>query len=245
MPENSLRRSEARISATAGTGPSIRNLIFAGDGFGAMSGTSKTKSEMVSLRPGRRIGRRLPDGDGRGAAGHPGLQIGVAHQRHLVDRPQGHAGCDDVDGKTVIRDRRAPPRQISDRRVDADLDALQRAAFDPLDHPFADFGHDQDRPHPLQRRRRHRRSRETQRQARLAGIVDAAGSGDADLAIADIGLGQQHALPVGIEAQADGDAIEDQRLLVVRSGEHDGAAGKSQLPIGGAAVRAARDGPAA
>ena len=51
VPENSLRRSEARISATAGTEPSIRNLIFAGDGFGAMSGTSKTKSEIVTLRP--------------------------------------------------------------------------------------------------------------------------------------------------------------------------------------------------
>ena len=91
VPENSLRRSEARISAIAGTGPSIRNRIFAGDGFGAMSGTSKTKSVMFSLRPGRRIGRSLPDGDGRGAAGHPGLQIGVAYQRHFVHRPQGHA----------------------------------------------------------------------------------------------------------------------------------------------------------
>ena len=50
-------------------------------------------------------------------------------------------------------------------------------------------------------------------------------------------LRQQHALAVGIEAQADGDAIENQRLFVVGPGEHDGAAGKSQLPFGGAAVR--------
>src|ERR1700676_2783852 len=51
VPEKSLSRSEARISAAAGTGPSIRNLILAGDGLGAMSGTSKIKSEIVSLRP--------------------------------------------------------------------------------------------------------------------------------------------------------------------------------------------------
>ena len=65
-------------------------------------------------------------------------------------------------------------------------------------------------------------------QPRLARIVDAAGSGDADLAIADIGLGQQHALPVGIEAQADRDAVEDQRRFVVDAGQHDGAAAKAQ-----------------
>ena len=39
------------ISAAAGTGPSTRNLVRDGDGFGAMSGTSKTKSEIVTLRP--------------------------------------------------------------------------------------------------------------------------------------------------------------------------------------------------
>src|ERR1700676_5789348 len=51
LPVDSLRRAEGRISAIAGTGPSIRNLTRAGDGFGAISGTSKTTSEMLSLRP--------------------------------------------------------------------------------------------------------------------------------------------------------------------------------------------------
>ena len=51
MPETSLRRSEARISAAAGTGPSTLNFTRDGDGFGAMSGTSKVKSEMLILRP--------------------------------------------------------------------------------------------------------------------------------------------------------------------------------------------------
>ena len=35
----------------AGTGQSTRNFTFDGDGFGAMSGTSKEKSEMFEMRP--------------------------------------------------------------------------------------------------------------------------------------------------------------------------------------------------
>ena len=123
------------------------------------------------------------------------------------------------------------------RGIDANLDALQRAAFDPLDHPFAHLRHDQGRPHPLQGGCRHRRPRKAERQARLRRIVDAAGSGDADLAVADVGLGEQHAPLVGVEAQADGDAIEDQRRLFgVDGGKHDGAAAEAQLPIGDAVV---------
>ena len=51
VAETSLSRSDARISAAAGTGQSILNFTREGDGFGAMSGTSKVKSEMVILRP--------------------------------------------------------------------------------------------------------------------------------------------------------------------------------------------------
>ncbi len=65
-------------------------------------------------------------------------------------------------------------------------------------------------------------------QPRFAGIVDAAGAGDADLAIGDVGLGQQHALLVGVEAEADIDAVEDQRRFVVVAGEQDGAAADSR-----------------
>ena len=41
---------------------------------------------------------------------------------------------------------------------------------------------------------------------------------------------------VGIEAQADRDAIEDQRRFAVDAGEHDGAAAQAELPVGNAAV---------
>ena len=51
VPERSLMRSEARISAAAGTGASTLNFTREGDGFGAMSGTSNEKSEMLILRP--------------------------------------------------------------------------------------------------------------------------------------------------------------------------------------------------
>ena len=51
VPERSLMRSEAKISAAAGTGQSTLNFTRDGDGFGAMSGTSKVKSEMLILRP--------------------------------------------------------------------------------------------------------------------------------------------------------------------------------------------------
>ncbi len=193
VPENSLSWSEARISAAAGTGPSIRNLTRAGDGFGAMSGTSNTKSRNVELAPAGVSAVALPDRHRRGTAGHMRFQIRVAHRRQVVHRPQRHAAGDDVDVEAVVGDRRAFPRQVANRRVDADLDALNRAALDPIDHPFANLRNDQGRPHPLQRGCRHRRSRETERQARFGRIIDAAGSGDADLAVADVGLGQQHA----------------------------------------------------
>ena len=50
-----------------------------------------------------------------------------------------HAVGDDVDVEAVVGDRRAFSRQVVNRRVDADLDALDRAAFDPVDHPFANY----------------------------------------------------------------------------------------------------------
>ena len=49
-------------------------------------------------------------------------------------------------------------------------------------------------------------------------------------------MGEQHAPLVGVEAQADRDAIENQRRFVVDSRKHDGSAGKAQLPIGNAVV---------
>ena len=45
-----------------------------------------------------------------------------------------------------------------------------------------------------------------------------------------------HAPLFGIEAQADGDAIENQRRFVVDSGQHDGAATETQLPVGNTVV---------
>ncbi len=51
VPERSLRRSEARISAAAATGPSTRILAREGAGFWCKSGTSNVKSEKLSLRP--------------------------------------------------------------------------------------------------------------------------------------------------------------------------------------------------
>jgi hypothetical protein len=128
-------------------------------------------------------------------------------------------------------------RAVTPEAIDADLDALKRSLLDPLDHPFAHFGHDQDRPHPFQRGCRHRRTRETKLETRLVRIIDAAGTGDADLAIADIGLGEQHALPVGVELQPDRDAVEDQRRFIVGAGQQDRAAAKARLPFGGGAVR--------
>src|ERR1700749_3673065 len=49
--ETSLRRSDDRISAAAGTEASTLNLTFEGGGLGGVSGTSKAKSEMLILRP--------------------------------------------------------------------------------------------------------------------------------------------------------------------------------------------------
>ena len=196
------------------------------------------KIRNVEFASRRGIGRRLPDRHRRGAAGHTRFQIRVAYQRQFVHRVQCHAIGDDVDRETIIRDRRAAARQVSNRRVDANLDTLKRAAFDPLDDPFADLRNDQRRPHPLQRGGRHRRSGETERQARLRRIVDTPGSGDADLAIADVGLGEQHAALVGVEAHADGDAIENQRRLPgVDRCKHDGAATQTELPIRNGIIR--------
>ena len=47
---------------------------------------------------------------------------------------------------------------------------------------------------------------------------------------------EQHALLVGVEAEADRDAVEDQRLFALGAGQHDGAAGEAGLPVGDAAV---------
>src|SRR3984893_10316919 len=122
-----------------------------------------------------------------------------------------YATSDEVDRETVVGDRLAMPRKVLKGRVDANLDALERAAFDPLNDPFAQFRNDQGWPDSLERVRRHRRSRKTERQPRLRRIVQIAGAGDADLAVADVGLGEQHPPLLGVEAQADGDAIENQR----------------------------------
>ena len=156
------------------------------------------------------MGDALADIDGRGTTAHAGFQVSIAHHRHPIHRPHR-------DTEAAIFTARpssgigGPLRESSSRRIDADLDTLDRAALDPLDHPFAQLGNNQGRPHPFQRGSQHRRARKAELQPRLTGIVDVSGSGDPDLAVGDIGLGEQQALLVGIEAQADRDAVEDQR----------------------------------
>src|SRR6185437_7121008 len=130
-----------------------------------------------------------------------------------IHRQDRRAVGDDVDGKTVIRNRRSLSRKIVNRRIDPDLDALDRAALHPVYHPLADFGNDQGRPYQLELIDRHRRSRDTELQPRLAGIVDATATGDADITIADIGLGQHHAVLLRIDTHRDRNPIEDQRLV--------------------------------
>ena len=191
----------------------------------------------VELAASGRVGHRLSDCHRRGAAGDMRLQIGVVHSRQAIHRTHRDAACNDVDGKPVIGDGRSPARKILDRGVNADFDTLQRAALDALDHPFANFRDDHGRPYPLERGRRHRRAREPELQPRFTGIVDIAGPGDADLAVADVGLCQQHALLVGVEAHPDGDAIEDQWRFAVDAGEHDSATGKAELPVGDVVIR--------
>ena len=228
VPESSLRRSEARISAAAGTGASILNFTREGDGFGAMSGTSKMKSEMLILRPA-------------GVSATPCAIVTVA-VRPVTRAFRSASWTDGISstGRTVTPDATmltARPSSgiggpLRDRLRTGELTPTSMRwsvpRLDPLDHPFAHLGHDQDRPDPLQRGGRHRRSRKAELQPRLARIVDAAGAGDADLAIADIGLGQQYALLVGVEAHADRDAVEDQRLFALDAGQHDGAAAKAR-----------------
>ena len=119
VPARSLSRSEARISAAAGTGPSTRTRTLDGDGFGAMSGTSKREVGEVDLASRRRVGDALADRHERGAPGHLGLQIGIANRRHLVHGTDRHARCDDVDGKPLVGNRRTLARKVAHRRIDA------------------------------------------------------------------------------------------------------------------------------
>ncbi|MBA7481600.1 hypothetical protein ES707_17074 [subsurface metagenome] len=197
----------------------------------------ETEVREVDFASRRRVGDTLADRHQCGAPGDFRFQVSIANRRHLIHRTDRHAGGDDVDRKTVVGNRRSLARQIAHRRVESDIDALQLPFFDPLEHPFAQFRHHQDRPHALQRRGRHRRARKAKLQARLAGVVHHTGAGDADLAIGQIGLRQQHALAVDIEAKGDIDPVEYQRLLVLGAGQHDGAAGKAGLPIVDLAVR--------
>ncbi|MHC2407473.1 hypothetical protein ACVJGC_000064 [Bradyrhizobium diazoefficiens] len=207
-----------------------------GRGFGCHVRHLEDEVGDRDLAAGGRVGNALPDAHGGGAPGHARLQIGIVHDRHAVHRADRDAARHDVDREAVVGNGRALPWKVPGRRIDADLDALERAALDPLDHPFAQFRNDERRPHPLERGSRHRRSRKAQREPRLAGIVDSAGAGDADLAIADIGLRQQEALVVGIEAQTDRNAVEDERRLVVDAAQQDRAAAEAELPVVDAAV---------
>ncbi len=118
------------------------------------------------------------------------------------------------------------------RCIDADFHALQRPLVDALDDPFPDFRHNHDGPDALERGYRHRRARQAEGQARFrCGIVHAAGTSDADVAIAEIHLRKQHPAIVGIETKADRNTIEDQRLLALFTAEQDGAATQTELPV--------------
>src|ERR1043165_4778387 len=106
MPERSLMRSEARISAAAGTGQSTLNFTFEGDGFGAMSGTSNVKSEMLILRPAGVSAIPCPIVT---VAVRPVTRAFKSASRtagDAVDRTRRDARRNDVDGETVVRNRR-------------------------------------------------------------------------------------------------------------------------------------------
>jgi len=199
----------------------------------------------VELAARLRVGDALPDGHGRGASGHMRLQIGIVHRRQAVHRVDRHAVGHEIDGQAVIRDRGPLRGRFFTSVLTADLDALKRTALDPLDHPCAHLRYDQDRPYPFQRGCRHRRSREAERQPRLARIVDAAGSGDADLAIADIAWVSSTRLLSVSKRKPTLMRLKTSGGLVVVSGEHDGAAGKTRAASRSHCRSAAPDAPAA
>ena len=195
----------------------------------------------VQLAARRRFDVRLPDRDGRGAAGDP-----RAADRHrgsaAVRRPAGWSTplADDVDGKAVVRNRRTAARQVSNRRVDADVDAAGACRARPARSTHSRtsgtirtgqmrFSADAD----IGVRRR------TQRQPRLAGIIDRCRSRDADLAIADVRpasastrwLSVSNRRPMAMRLKISGGSSS-------APGEHDRAAAKpscqsAMLSLGG------------
>ena len=192
----------------------------------------------IELAAGRRIDAALTDGHGRGAPGDMPLHVGVANRGQPIERMQHDIGGGEVDGQPAIRNRRPATRQRVNRRVHRDIELLQRPTGDTLDGPFTNFRHHQNGPDILQHGRRHRRAGKSQRDARLRRrIIDAAGPRNSDIAIADVALRQQHPPLLGIEANPDGNAIEDHRIGVVDVGQHDGAAAEAELPVRHPVVR--------
>ena len=163
--------------------------------------------------------------------GGPGDQGPLARPGRRAGRGPGAPAA----GVTGPGDRRAAARQRADRRIDGDFRALERSGFNAGDDPVTHFRIDQDRPDALERRDRHRRAGHAERQARLrAAVVVGRRSGDAEFAVADVALRHQDAPPCRIEADAHGNAVENQRRfgLLLLSGKQHGAAAQAELPVG-------------
>ena len=166
------------------------------------------------------------------------FHVGVMDQWHFVQRMQLHADGREIDRQAFIRDRGPAARKGLDRRVHRNVEMLQGAAIDALDQPFTHLRHDQDRPDILQRRCRHRRRGKAELNLRCGRrVIDRARTRDADLTIADIALGHDDAAMFGIEPQTHRDAVEDDWILSLGTGEHDRAAGQAELPVRRASVR--------
>ena len=107
-----------------------------------------------------------------------------------------------------------------------------------VEHPGAHLRCHGERPQPLERRNRHARAGNPERQPRIvAGKIEAAVERHAEVGVADFARLEIDALLVGIDAQPQLDAIEDQRIRVDRRGrEHRAAAGDLQPPNTAAVV---------
>ncbi|CEG08180.1 hypothetical protein BN961_01594 [Afipia felis] len=190
------------------------------------------------LASSRRIDAALTDRNLHRPAADMAFHVGVMDHGQLIQRMQLYTCRREIDRQALVRDRGAAARKGVDRRVHRDVEMLQGAATDALDQPFTHLRHDQDRPDVLQRRRRHRRRRKAELNLRRGHrVIDRARACDADLSIADIALGHDDPAMFGIEPQAHRDAVEDDRILSLGTGEHDRASGQSELPVRRASVR--------
>ena len=191
------------------------------------------------LATGRYLHVAAADIDGRRAAGNLHVDVGIADCRQALDRPDLGAVADDLDRQTVIGNRRAARFERGPRRVGRNVQPLDRASLNVIEHPGAHLRRHGDRPNPLHGRDRHARARNSKRQAGIfARKIKAAAERKAEIGVAQLARLEIDALLVGIDPQLQQDAVEHERIGIGRRrGQHQAAAGNFQPPNAAAVAR--------